>query len=93
MEEIDIIHPSESLKYISIELENELSALLISENLSERKSSSYAAASMAVRVGSFYDPPDILGLSHFFGMVYVFCLSWVIYYDVLCYSFDNSCKH
>ncbi|WZZ43463.1 hypothetical protein YC2023_039722 [Brassica napus] len=65
MEEIDIIHPSGNLKYRAIELENGLSALLIHENLGEGESSSYAAASMAVRVGSLHDPPDIQGPSHF----------------------------
>lgn len=69
MEEIDIIHPSGNLKYRAIELENGLSALLIHENLGEGESSSYAAASMAVRVGSLHDPPDIQGPSHFLGMI------------------------
>lgn len=71
MKEIDIIHPSGSLEYIVIELENGLSALLIHEKLGERESSSYAAASMAVRVGSLHDPPDIQGLTYFLGMISV----------------------
>ncbi|CAH8384444.1 unnamed protein product [Eruca vesicaria subsp. sativa] len=65
MRKIDVIHPSGNLKYRAIELENGLSALLIQEKLDEGESSSYAAASMTVRVGSFHDPPDIQGLSHF----------------------------
>lgn len=56
----DIIKPSRGSKlYKSIELDNGLTVLLVSD-----KNVSQGAATMAVRVGSSQDPPEYQGLSH-----------------------------
>lgn len=54
------ISPLDSCKYRALTLPNDLSVLLVSDNLSE-----HAAASMDVAVGSYSDPPEIPGLAHF----------------------------
>lgn len=98
MEESDEIihHPLGNLEYRAIELENGLTALLISENnLGEGES--YASASMVVRIGSFHDPPDIPGLSHFLGIISIFCLKQNWHHNCLTTSvclllFQNTCS-
>ncbi|KAG7553741.1 Metalloenzyme LuxS/M16 peptidase-like [Arabidopsis suecica] len=60
----DVIHPElGTKKYKSIQLKNGLTVILISDPIT--LNGGMAAASMSVRVGSMYDPPEVHGLSHF----------------------------
>lgn len=62
----DVIHPElGTKKYKSIQLKNGLTVILISDPHSLTLNGGMAAASMSVRVGSMYDPPEVHGLSHF----------------------------
>ena len=48
--------------YRYVELENELSLLLVSDSTSKT-----AAAAISVAAGAFLDPPELPGLAHFLG--------------------------
>ena len=52
--------PSDHRQYLATQLDNGLRVLLIHDNKTD-----YAAASMDVAVGSYYNPDDVLGLAHF----------------------------
>lgn len=71
MDEVQVLEApvkseSDKKEYRLIKLSNGLKAILIKEFVDEQsQSKDIAAASLSVKVGSFDDPPHVMGLAHF----------------------------
>lgn len=91
MEEVQVLETpvkseSDKKEYRLIKLSNGLKAVLIKEYIDEStaqsQSKDIAAASLAVNIGSFDDPPKVMGLAHF--------LEHIVFMGSTRYPVENS---